>query len=237
VSFTVSCDYVRALTDDPIVFPNQPGASHLHDFFGNEAVDAFSTYASLIGKPTSCGNDADTAGYWAPAVFLRGAKVNPDNLKAYYYERVASSSPFPPGLGMVAGSSKSIAPQSTNRVYFGCGNGTGISKVSSPPNCQGTGGAFTVHVMFPYCLDAVSGVVAYPPCAPGATYLPQLVERIEYPIVDAREITLASGPSYTFHADFFNSWNQTALTRLLYGLPASGTLAAVRWTPGTDPRP
>jgi hypothetical protein len=238
VSFTVSCSYTRSLTDDPIVFPSQPGASHLHDFFGNRTVDAFSTYGSLVGQSTSCGNPADTAGYWAPALFLNGVKVNPDDLKAYYYERVAASAPFPPGLGVVAGNSHSTAPQSTNRVYFGCGNGSGISKVSAPPNCQGTGGEFTVHVMFPYCLDPATNGVAYPPCASGSVTLPQLVERISYPIIDAREITLASGPSYTYHADFFNSWDQESLTRLLYGLPPiTAHRATMRWTPRTPVRP
>jgi len=205
------------------VFPNQPGASHLHDYFGNRTADAFSTYDSLIGQATSCQNDADTAGYWAPAVFLNGFKVDPKNLKAYYYERVAASAPFPPGLGIVAGDSKALGPQSTNRVYFGCGSGSGLSKVSYLPNCEGTGGELTVHVLFPYCLNPVTNAVAYPPCPPGyTTDLPQLGERIIYPIKDARGVTLASGPGYTFHADFYNSWDQEALTRLLYGMSSSG---------------
>ena len=220
VSFNISCDYTRSLNDDPIVFPNQPGASHLHDYFGNTTVDAFSTYESLLGQPTSCRNPADTAGYWAPAIYLNGLKVEPESFKAYYYEKVAASAAFPPGLGMVAGDSKALAPQSTNRVYFGCGSGSGISKVNAPPNCVGTGGEFTIHVMFPYCLNPATNQVAYPPCASGSTMLPQLVERIEYPIMDGRAITLASGPAHTFHADFFNSWDQAALTRLLQGQPA-----------------
>ena len=29
------CGYSHPLTDDPIVFPGQPGASHFHDFFGD----------------------------------------------------------------------------------------------------------------------------------------------------------------------------------------------------------
>lgn len=234
----MSCDYTRSLNDDPIVFPNQPGASHLHDYFGNRAVDAFSTYGSLLGQPTSCRNAADTAGYWAPAVYLGGVKVEPDDLKAYYYERVASSAPFPPGLAMVAGNAGALGPQPTNRVYFGCGNGTGISKVNYLPNCEGTRGEFTVHVMFPYCLDPATDQVGYPPCAAGSTFLPQLVERFQYDIVDARTVTLASGPGFTFHADFYNSWDQAALTRLLYGLPAAtAELSTARWTPQTSWRP
>lgn len=46
--FVVRCGYSHSLPDDPIVFPGQQGASHLHDFFGNTATDAFSTQASLL---------------------------------------------------------------------------------------------------------------------------------------------------------------------------------------------
>jgi hypothetical protein len=217
-SFTVQCAYTRSLSDDPIVFPNQSGSSHLHDFFGNRTVDAFSTYGSLLNQPTSCANDDDTAGYWAPAVYLNGLKIQPLNLRAYYSEKVAVTQPFPPGLGIVAGNSKALGPQAVNRVYFGCGNGTGISKVNYAPNCAGTGGTFTVHVIFPTCLDPQTNAVAYEPCPSGyTTTLPQLTERIMYPIQDARAVMLASGPLYTFHADFYNSWNQEALRRLLHG--------------------
>jgi Domain of unknown function (DUF1996) len=215
VSFTVQCGYTRSLNDDPIVFPNQSGASHLHDFFGNRTTDAFSTYASLVGQPTSCANSSDSAGYWAPAVYLNGLKVAPKNLRAYYTEETAVTTPFPPGLTMVAGNSKALGPQSVNRVYFGCGSGSGVSKVDAPPDCSGTGGTFTVHVIFPTCLDPATNATAYDPCPSGWATMPKLTERIIYPIVDARGIMLASGPAYTFHADFFNAWNQAALTTLL----------------------
>lgn len=216
VKFTVQCAYTRSLTDDPIVFPGQVGSSHLHDFFGNRSVDAFSTWASMQGQPTSCANSADTAGYWAPAVYLNGAKIQPMNLRAYYEEEVAVTE-LPPGLTMVAGNSHAFGPQSVNRVYFGCGNGSGISKVDTPPDCSG-GGTFTVHVIFPTCLNPLTNAVAYDPCPAGfTTDLPKLTERIMYPIKDARGIMLASGPAYTFHADFYNSWNQEALRKLLLG--------------------
>ena len=79
------------------------------------------------------------------------------------------------------------------------------------PNCAGTGGTFTVHVIFPTCLDPQTNAVAYEPCPRGLhDDLPQLTERIMYPIQDARAVMLASGPVYTFHADFYNSWNQEA---------------------------
>src|SRR5204863_3050651 len=68
--------YTGSMMDDPIVFPGQPGASHMHDFFCNKATDAFSTYAQMIAAPTSCPS-GDTAGYWAPGLYKNGVKINP----------------------------------------------------------------------------------------------------------------------------------------------------------------
>src|SRR5437773_1769395 len=50
--FVVSCPFSHRLPDDPIVYPGQPGASHLHDFFGNTSVDAASTYSQLRRSTT-----------------------------------------------------------------------------------------------------------------------------------------------------------------------------------------
>ena len=33
--FLADCPFSHRLPDDPIVSPNLPGASHMHDFFGN----------------------------------------------------------------------------------------------------------------------------------------------------------------------------------------------------------
>ena len=51
--FVTRCTYSHTLSDDPIVHPNQPGASHSHDFFGNKTTDAFSTLASLTKGGTT----------------------------------------------------------------------------------------------------------------------------------------------------------------------------------------
>jgi hypothetical protein len=220
VNFNINCKYTRTLSDDPIVFPGQPGASHSHDFFGNKTTDAFSTYQTLAGQATSCGDAGDTAAYWAPTLYNNGVVVR-GSLKAYYYNKYTNLghvAPFPPGLQMVAGDSHAMGPQSTNFVYFGCGDGTGISKVTYLPDCTPVGGKLQIHVIFPDCWSqvgltrenmtyAVKGV-----CPTGYVRTVQLIERFTFAtIIDARGVTLASGPFYTFHADFFNSWNQAAL--------------------------
>ena len=41
--FVVECMFDQFLPDDPIVFPGQPGASHLHQYFGGSGVNANSS--------------------------------------------------------------------------------------------------------------------------------------------------------------------------------------------------
>ena len=56
--------------DDPIVAPGGPGASHPHVFFGNTAIDAYSTITSIqtTGNSTCAGGIANRSGYWVPAI-------------------------------------------------------------------------------------------------------------------------------------------------------------------------
>jgi hypothetical protein len=37
-----------------------------------------------------------------------------------------------------------------------------------------------------------------------------------YPITDASAITLSSGPSWTAHTDFWNTWKQAAMVKLTH---------------------
>lgn len=96
-AFRMFCTSGQLLKDDPIVYPGQPGVSHLHQFFGNTAANAGSSYASLrTSGGTTCGkSDApvNRSAYWFPAM-LDGAgnAVKPDYVKVYY-KRVPASDP------------------------------------------------------------------------------------------------------------------------------------------------
>jgi hypothetical protein len=46
-AFRTVCDYSHMNYDDPIVYPGQPGRAHLHTYFGNTLVNAFSTVNSV----------------------------------------------------------------------------------------------------------------------------------------------------------------------------------------------
>ena len=43
--FVIGCGVSHMNNDDPIAFPDKPGASHNHTFIGNRAVDAKTTAA------------------------------------------------------------------------------------------------------------------------------------------------------------------------------------------------
>src|SRR5215213_2837661 len=99
----VTCNYSHSLKDDPIVFPNQPGAAHLHDFIGARSTNAFSTFNSLRAGGTACTLPGDSSSYWVPALYENGVRVLPTGQQAntlVYYRRIGAPSgtivqPFP----------------------------------------------------------------------------------------------------------------------------------------------
>jgi hypothetical protein len=56
--------------DDPIIYPGQQGAAHLHHYFGNTLTDYTSDYESLrtTGSGTCSGGPLNRTGYWHPAM-------------------------------------------------------------------------------------------------------------------------------------------------------------------------
>jgi hypothetical protein len=97
-AFRFTCLAGQLSKDDPIVYPGQPGKSHLHQFFGNTGTNAASTYQSLrTTGGSTCTRSTDVSGqrtaYWMPAM-LDGAgnAVKPDFLLTYY-KALPKSSP------------------------------------------------------------------------------------------------------------------------------------------------
>ena len=234
------CGYDHSLSDDPIVFPGQAGASHLHDFLANKTSQATSSYTTMESAGTTCGTAADKAGYWTPALFKSGKRVLPKGTYAnggatrnsFYYrtDNVLSSykvTAFPPNFRMIAGNSKATSeadsPKLGREIYWGCSNNSPDVKSAAPINCST--GAITLHIGFPNCWDGVitpneTSHVRYPSsykCPAGfTTVLPRVTFRLEYPVgTSSAAVTLASGPYYTAHADFWNTWDQTGLQTLV----------------------
>jgi hypothetical protein len=238
------CPPTHTASDDPIVYPGQPGASHLHQFFGNRSTNASSTYSSMLAASTSCGTGTDRAGYWVPALYEDGRYVSPTGYRAdgkptrtvFYYraDNLSSSyraahpvEAFPPNFRLIAGNSHAMSPAEQPKlgkeIYWGCSDNS-TNKLQLPPSCSS--GAISLHVGFPNCWNGqVTGTndtpnVVYPSSGVcPSTYprvLPRVIFRMEYPVgTTTGNITLASGPSYTIHADFWNTWQQTDLERLV----------------------
>jgi hypothetical protein len=234
------CSYTRSLTDDPIMAPGMAGMSHLHDFFGSRTTNADSTLASMRASGTSCGTTGDTAGYWAPSLYRGGIKINPVGFRldgkatrntSYYRADDLNSSyhitAFPAGFQMVAGNAHATRaadnPYLGREIYWGCSNNS-TGKLTAPPNCST--GTISLHIGFPNCWDGVltggneGAHVVYPSSyrcpASHPIALPRLIMRLEYPVgPSSAGLSLASGPTYTIHGDFWNTWDQAVLQRLV----------------------
>ena len=86
-SFRTTCSLAKFAFEDPIVYPGRSGVSHLHMFFGNTAMDANTTTASIVdaGNSTCRGGILNRTAYWTPAVIDgNGVTVMPEEGTFYY---------------------------------------------------------------------------------------------------------------------------------------------------------
>jgi hypothetical protein len=238
--FSTPCGFSHRAPDDPIVAPGEPGASHLHDFFGNVSTDASSTYESLRAAAATCRRSEDAAAYWVPTLFLDGQAVEPRMAQVYYLappRQRAAVRPHPAGLTVIAGNAHATGPQDTRVVSWHCGPDSGVDPQSTPPTCPGRH-QLRLRVNFPDCWDGVhldsadhKGHMAYPSrgaCpASHPVRVPRIALNIRYPIAGGAGVSLSSGASHTAHADFFNTWDQGVLEHLVATcINASGNAAA-----------
>lgn len=130
----INCDFAHASYNDPIVFPGQENAAHLHRFYGNTLADHTSTMTSLYtqGESSCQGNTLNLSSYWLPALLapvfdpqtgepqfdengdprwkMVPAVVGNDDEahEIFYYsagiDDLAAIQPVPAGLRMIAGS-------------------------------------------------------------------------------------------------------------------------------------
>jgi len=228
VNFIGNCRFSHRATDDPIVFPNAPGASHDHSFVGNRTTNAFSTLDSLLAGGTTCRRPGETAAYWMPTLYVDGNAVAPTEATIYYRRRTLMRvTATPPGFKMIAGDSQASTPQDRRVTFWNCGQAAGLPPSSTPLACPDQrGSALRLHVTFPSCWNGVDvdssnhkQHVAYPTngrCSSGYDVaIPAISLIYRYPVTGSHAFGLASGPVYSGHADFFNAWDQNALNRLV----------------------
>ena len=228
--FFTACTLSHRSSDDPIVHRNMPGQAHSHDFTGAWSTDAFSTLWTLRASGTTCDIPGDTAAYWTPTLYdTLGAPVQGTTF-AYYMaegkdrERIR---PHPAGLKLVADMS------ADRRSGWHCGDakrpeaGGTLSRTRIPTCPGGSAGSLQAKVVFPDCWDGRRldspdhrSHMAYansehrcPRSHP--VPVPLLNLKTKYRgSMGGPGLRISSGDAATFHADFFNAWNQRKLKRL-----------------------
>ncbi len=160
--FRTWCEFSHMNFDDFVVFPGQPGVSHLHTYFGNTGANASSTIDSIAksGNSTCRGGILNRSGYWVPSLIdtRTGTPVRPRGAHVYYKTNgmvSATIKAFPTGLRMIAGNAKATGPQDLQALGgFECHE---RPELSGPQvqNCP-VGGTMTAGVNFPTCWDGVN---------------------------------------------------------------------------------
>ena len=159
--FQANCEFSHFLPDDSIVYPNQPGRSHLHTFIGNRSTDAFTTPASLLANPAStCTVPQDKSAYWFPALTEGGVPVEPNiPLTVYYKSGIDDYTdvvPFPAGLQFVTGNM--MATVDEFRTAPGAVEGWECGDISKsweiPAHCP-EGTQLNIRYQAPSCWDGM----------------------------------------------------------------------------------
>lgn len=223
--FVVRCTLSHQRQVDPIVMPGPSGtpSHHLHDFFANRSTDSSSTYSSMIAAGTTCGLRADTAAYWTPSLIApSGTVVKPRTMFAYFRNKPAkygTTVAYPPDFRLVAGGHGTFP-----NTFWNCeGDGNSSTMLRTPPSCGSK--MMVLHMRFPNCSDGRTDssdhrshvVYAQDERCPAShpIKVPELFLHVRYPVG-------ASGPGYKLadgtveaHADFWNTWQQSALEGLV----------------------
>ncbi|HET6296725.1 MAG TPA: DUF1996 domain-containing protein [Kribbella sp.] len=233
--FQVNCTVNHRANDDPIVFPNLPGASHEHSFVGNTTTNAATTTDSLLAPgpgATTCLNPDDLSAYWWPTMFRGDQPVIQTWAQVIYYKSgildYQAVRPFPPGIRFVVGSP--TATQDAFRTAPGavegweCGDST--HNWDLPANCP-LGTQLNIRYQAPSCWDGVhldspdhKSHMAYPVNGACPASHPNPVPMLEFKIAfpadgDVTNVRLASGRGYSWHYDFFNAWDVPTLAALV----------------------
>ena len=228
--FNATCEYSHSAPDDPIVFPNMAGASHMHSFLGNDSTNATSTPESLTRfTASSCKPIEDHSAYWIPTLFEDGKAVEPEQVVVYYgslLDDKTKTVPMPYGMRMIAGDAKKQEPTPQGAVnQFYCAGGPQDGKTRSAdgnwPVCDGGTLHFTLR--FPDCWDGkhldspnhkshvafgIGGKCSgdYPVAIPAVTF------SIAYPTSGTKNgFTLSSGMASSMHGDGFFAWEDDAM--------------------------
>jgi hypothetical protein len=223
--FVFTCTMAKQAPDDPIVFPNQPGVSHLHTFAGNTSIDAFSRAATLVRAPaTSCGLSGNKSAYWIPTIVdANGSPIRADKHHIYYqaFGGTENLTEMPFGLRMLAGDPRATADQTYYRFGWRCRlySGPIIDSTGVPHGCD-AGQRLQAFVVFPACWDGKNldssdhrSHLSYTCTASHPVRIPEVTFEADYntPPPKGTEIHFQMEghnlTRYGLHADAFEAWD------------------------------
>ncbi len=166
--FRISCAPAFWAPDDPILFPAQPGASHLHMFFGNTTVNAATNAEQLanVGGSTCQAGELNRSSYWIPAMLDADENIVVPEIITIYYKshRPQDVQPLPVGLEMIAGNLDNNANplpgfDAREWIHWGCDNGSKAVNIRGTiPGADGTPGCpdsqrIQLTIQFGQCLQ------------------------------------------------------------------------------------
>ena len=203
---------------------------------GDTSVDASSTFGSMLAGETTCRVPSDTAGYWAPTAFMDGVQVRPGVMRIYYLgPAFGTVETIPAGLQMVGGNRSPVAGREPARLVELWADQDREDPPGGHPVRLPAVGELRVRRRdrrrhrVPQLLERHRlrpEDVTYPfggscPAGFGHT-IPRLSERVHYGVMNPTgpdgttlAFELSSGPWYTLHADFWNTWQQERLDQLV----------------------
>lgn len=224
---------------DPIVYPGEYNRSHLHTFFGSDAVTvSTSTSAELQEGCTTAENPNDLSVYWVPTLLYDSdgewEPVPVMRFSAYYnLGETEAEVAIPQDLKMVAGEATA---QSTDdmvadaKVEWFCeGDETTLDSNGFPDSTCST--HLQTLLYFPQCVNEDSLETAYKSsdygtdnwCPEGMSSMPQLRFSIRYDLRDVMPdgwsgtapLQLACGNAHCSHGDFINGWTEESATNMV----------------------
>jgi len=189
------------------------------------------------------GTAGDTAAYWRPTLYANGMPVTPTVKDQLYYRAKplfgTGFQPIPQDARLIVGSHAATSIDTNpalvdGHLYWECHGDTNTHYQLPPSNC----GSILENVVFPSCWDGRAMDHAGPhgtdnerfayavggACPAGfSVKVPQLSEKFKYDNIPAgAKLTFSADPgttdlmpSYTAHADFWNTWNPVALQYLV----------------------
>lgn len=218
--FWLRCAASNRLSDDPIIYPGEPGASHLHEFLGNESTNAHSTYAEMVSAETSCSLSGDTAAYWVPALIGPEGPVRVVGVAVYYRGPVGGRTVAPPPDHRAV-----VGPNGVKKSWWSCVGVVGTTS-DTIPDCGDA--RVKANILFPECTDGRTDSadhrehLAFAIRGRCPSTHPVRITRVALHVTfdsnGGSGFTLSSDdgtPGASLHADFWNTWDQTTLESLV----------------------